>query len=192
MNSGSPGTATWNFPPVGGGADYGFENASSAHFSHDPIQNLVREVIQNSLDAKQGGLVEPVKVTFAEEEIERELIGADELGAHLASCMKKTEALGISDATMAYRNSLSVLESSSVPCLKIVDSGTTGLRSRNWEALTLQEGFVQKGGVASGGSYGIGKNAVFNLSSLFTVFYSTRYLDGRRGREERMQRKARL
>ena len=192
MDSDLAGAVTWQFPPVSGGADYGFENASSAHFSDHPVQNLIREIIQNSLDAKESGLFDPVKVTFTETEVERGIIGSDELGAHLAACMKRTEELGISDASVTYRNSLLVLESADIPCLKIVDSGTTGLRGGNWEALTLQEGFVRKEGVASGGSYGIGKNAVFNLSSLFTVFYSTRYLDGRRGREERMQGKSRL
>ena len=192
MDSDLAGAVTWQFPPVSGGADYGFENASSAHFSDHPVQNLVREIIQNSLDAKESGLFDPVKVTFTETEIERGIIGADELRAHLVSCMKRTEELGIFDASAAYRNSLLMLESANIPCLKIVDSGTTGLRGSNWEALTIQEGFVRKEGAASGGSYGIGKNAVFNLSSLFTVLYSTRYLDGRRGREERMQGKSRL
>ena len=102
------------------------------------------------------------------------------------------ESLDITEGSSAYRNSLEVLESEYIPCLKIEDSGTTGLRGRSWDALTQQEGFVNKNGAVHGGSYGIGKNAVFNLSSLYTVFYSTRYLDGRRGREERMQGKARL
>ena len=39
---------------------------------------------------------------------------------------------------------------------------------------------------------GIGKNAVFNVSDILTVFYSTHYLDGRRGRVDRLQGKATL
>ena len=45
---------------------------------------------------------------------------------------------------------------------------------------------------APGGSYGIGKNAVFNVSLLHTVFYSTNFVNGREGRVERMQGKATL
>ena len=45
----------WHFPPSNGGVDFGFEDASSAHFSDDPISKLAREVIQNSLDAKESG-----------------------------------------------------------------------------------------------------------------------------------------
>ena len=54
----------------------------------------------------------------------------------------------------------------------------------------MQEGSVQKPGEAPGGSNGIGKNAVLNVSDLHTVFYSTRYVAGRRGRVEKFQGKA--
>ena len=62
----------------------------------------------------------------------------------------------------------------------------------NWHALVESEGIVQKSGGVSGGSFGIGKNAVFTVSDIFSVFYSTRYLDKRRGRVELCQGKARL
>ena len=77
-----------------------------------------------------------------------------------------------------------------VPCLKIEDAVTTGLTDRRWNALVLQEGAVSKGNGAPGGSFGIGKNAVMNVSDLQTVFYSTRYVQGRKGRVEKLQGKA--
>ena len=80
-----------------------------------------------------------------------------------------------------------------VRVLAVVDSGTTGLNSTaKWKALVNQEGAVDKTNPAAGGSFGIGKNAVFNVSALHTVLYSTYYLDGRRGRREKVQGKSSL
>ena len=55
----------WHFPKTDGGMDY-VQDPSSTHFNEAPIPNLVREVIQNSLDAKYEGVDEPVTVTFTE------------------------------------------------------------------------------------------------------------------------------
>ena len=72
-------------------------------------------------------------------------------------------------------------EQRDIPCLRVQDTGTMGLNDARWKALVLQEGAVSKGGGAPGGSYGIGKNAVLNVSDLQTVFYSTRLIEGRKG-----------
>ena len=40
---------------------------------------------------------------------------------------------------------------------------------------------MSKSGGAPGGSYGIGKNAILNVSDLQTVFYSTRLVEGQEG-----------
>jgi hypothetical protein len=62
-----------------------------------------------------------------------------------------------------------------------------------------EEGAVSKFGDNPGGNYGIGKNAVLNVSDLRTVFYSTRYIGrdsgnkGRvRGRIDKLQGKSTL
>jgi hypothetical protein len=58
--------AAWQFPPNQEGAEYGFGDAASAHFRADPMAHLVRETIQNAMDAKLDGLAEPVHVAFNE------------------------------------------------------------------------------------------------------------------------------
>ena len=58
--------AAWQFPPNQEGAEYGFGDAASAHFRADPMALLVRETIQNAMDAKLDGLAEPVHVAFNE------------------------------------------------------------------------------------------------------------------------------
>ena len=180
---------TWRFPPRNGGIDY-VNDPSSAHFSDAPIPKLVRELIQNSLDAKQDGLAGPITVTFSETEVRRGLIGGAALRGHLESCLNRANT----DERLAkvYRNALAVISQRVIPCLKVRDAGTMGLNDARWKALVVQEGAVSKGGGAPGGSFGIGKNAILNVSDIQTVFYSTRLVEGRRGRIEKLQGKATL
>ena len=181
----------WQFPPSNGGMDYA-NDPSSAYFSDAPIAKLVREIIQNSLDAKESGLTTPVKVKFSEKKIKRGLIGSSDLKRHILSCLNRANVSNWSKLEKVYDTALKVLNQRKIRCLQIVDSGTTGLKDDHWAGLVHREGAVEKSGGAPGGNYGIGKNAVFNVSDLQTVFYSTRYLNGRRGRVEKLQGKATL
>ena len=163
---------------------------SSAHFSDAPIPKLVREVIQNSLDAKHSGYTDPVVVDFTETYVRRELIGAEILEGHIASCFDRAASEGRAGAMAVYKRALDASRQRSIRCLKATDSGTVGLDDSRWNALVIQEGAVSKLSGAPGGNYGIGKNAALNVSDMQTVFYSTRYVAGRRGRVEKMQGKA--
>lgn len=186
-----PTKATWKFPPSNGGMDYA-NDPSSAYFSDAPIAKLVREIIQNSLDAKESGLTASVKVKFSEKKMKRGLIGASDLEEHILSCLNRAKASSWSKLEKVYDTALRTLNEKQIRCLQIVDSGTTGLKDDHWAGLVHREGAVEKSGGAPGGNFGIGKNAVFNVSDLQTVFYSTRYLNGRRGRVEKLQGKATL
>ena len=175
------------------------QDSSSSHFNEAPIPNLVREVIQNSLDAKYDGLEEPVRVAFTEIYISKSLIGGSELEKHICACRDRAEAENRSAIAESYQKALDILDQSQIRCLKIQDTGTTGLKDKLWDSLVTQEGAVNKTGSIAGGNYGIGKNAVLNVSDLNTVFYSTRYIGrdsgskGRvRGRIDKLQGKATL
>ena len=182
---------TWRFPRRSGGIDI-VNDPSSAHFSDAPIPKLVRELIQNSLDAKHEGLSNPVHVTFTETSVKRSLIGGAALQRHLNSCLDRAKADGRSDLADIYATALTVIKRRNIPCLKVQDTGTMGLNDARWKALVVQEGAVNKEGAAPSGSYGIGKNAVLNVSDLQTVFYCTRLVEGRRGRVEKLQGKSTL
>ena len=67
--------ARWHFPPRNGGIDY-VQNPSSAHFVDNPIPKLVREILQNSVDAKERGILEPVAVKFHDTFVDGNLVGA--------------------------------------------------------------------------------------------------------------------
>lgn len=181
----------WHFPPRHGGIDY-VNDRSSAYFKDAPVPKLVRELIQNSLDAKHRGFDRPVTVRFSETAVERDLIGGDELENHLRSCKERAETEIGPNLASTYSHALSVVERQTIPCLKVQDLGTMGLNEDRWKALVTQEGAVSKSSGAPGGSFGIGKNAILNVSDLKTVFYSTRLVEGRRGRVEKLQGKATL
>lgn len=181
--------ATWQFPPSNSGSDV-VQDSSSPYFSDDPLPKLVREVIQNSLDAKKRL---PVEVRFTETWIEPKLIDAAGLKKHLTACLERTKREKRERVRRVYERALKSLETKRIRCLRIVDSGTTGLVGEFWDELVYREGGVKKAGDAPGGSFGIGKNAVFNVSDLRTVFYSTRYI-GRKesGRVDKLQGKSTL
>ena len=182
---------TWRFPLRNGGIDY-VNDPSSTHFSDAPIAKLVRELIQNSLDAKHDGFDEPVAVTFSETSVKRGLIGGSALQRHLQSCLDRATVDDRSDMVDAYTTALTAIKRRDIPCLKVQDTGTMGLNEARWKALVIQEGAVSKGSGAPGGSYGIGKNAILNVSDLQTVFYSTRLVEGRKGLVTKLQGKATL
>ncbi len=54
----------WHFAPAEGGLDQGPNDAMSEFFRKNPYESLVREAIQNSLDAVQN-TEEPVRVVFS-------------------------------------------------------------------------------------------------------------------------------
>ena len=184
------GKTAWEFPSRNGGIDY-VNDPSSAYFSDAPIPKLVREIIQNALDAKHSGS-DPVVVEFTETSVRRALIGGESLERHIDACLRRAERDGRPGAKVAYETALDTVRKERIRCLKIQDSGTVGLDDARWNALVVQEGAVSKLGGSPGGSYGIGKNAALNVSDLQTVFYSTRYVARRKGRVEKMQGKATL
>ena len=187
-----PNQSTWQFPPRNGGIEF-IQDPSSGYFSDAPLPKLVREVVQNSLDARDQGLADPVEVVLAETNVAGSDIGGAELEKHLVACLERTKDDGRPNVQADYERALRAIKADQVKCLRIVDSGTTGLIGRTWESLVLQEGSVQKAGDSPGGSYGTGKNAVLNVSDLRTVFYSTRYFDRQEGgRVEKLQGKATL
>lgn len=182
---------TWRFPFRNGGIDY-VNDPSGTHFSDAPIVKLVRELIQNSLDAKHDGFSNPVTVEFSETWAKRGLIGGTALKRHLQSCLDRARNDERPDLVDVYYKALSAIRHRVIRCLKVQDTGTIGLNNSRWKALVLQEGAVSKGRGAPGGSYGIGKNAILNVSDLQTVFYSTRLVEGRKGLVTKLQGKATL
>ena len=185
-------TFTWRFAPTGGGAEQG-NSAGQHYFANDAITKMVRETLQNSLDRPTHG-VETVDITFRLIHISPEDIGAGQLKEHIRSSLQEVTSDHDTDAINRYEKMIASISQPSIPCLAVIDSGTTGLQGKNWRNLIFREGTpTNTEGQTKGGSYGFGKNAPFNLSACNTVIYSTRYVSiAEKGRVEHMVGRAQL
>ena len=87
---------------------------------------MIREVLQNSLDARYGDLGGPVEVEIAESYVDGRTIGAEELEKHLDSCLERARQEERKNVQAFYVRALKALESEKIRCLQIVDTGTLG------------------------------------------------------------------
>ena len=164
-----------------GGYSQGFNDSSKEYFTAGALEHVVREIIQNSLDAKDERYSDrPVVVKMRMLDLKSKLINSSDLEKHVKQSLKATESQNNQKGIEFYKKSLKLLKKSSIPTLKIIDENTTGLKDDKWEALVYKEGITSKNDKSAGGSYGIGKNAPYVASSLSTICYSTRFLNGHR------------
>lgn len=161
----------WNFPPTGGGRVDGWNDPGMAHFDGSPLASLARETIQNSLDARQLGMVQ---VSFELARIDDpDAIGQDQLDFAVRQCLDE-----VGDDAKAHselEKAAETLSGDSLTFLRVRDYQTTGLHGKHWHALVKQQGASEKDTRGAGGSFGIGKYAPFVVSPLRTVFYWSRF-----------------
>ena len=171
----------WFFPPTYGGVSQGFNDSGKEFFAADVVEHIVREIIQNSLDATNPKYPDrPVVVKMKKIELERGAINAGNLAKHVAESLKCTIDQKNEKGIKFYKESLKILKKAKLPVLEVIDENTTGLNGNKWDALVYKEGTPSKDTTAAGGSFGIGKNAPYAASALSLVCYSTRYLDRHR------------
>lgn len=166
----------WEFASTGGGSEEGINNTLTEHFEGNYNYYLAREIIQNSLDARDSQ-EHPVKVVFKLESYNvAEFPGKDRFVEILRLC-NRTHHDDLK-TTKFFTKAESLFNDRTIPGLKISDYNTVGLygsdgdRDSPWFALVKSRGVSQKK-EGSGGSYGLGKGAVFAASHLRTAFYST-------------------
>ena len=169
----------WRFPPSNYGERKGISSGDTEAFKKSPFKAFAREVLQNSIDARESD-EEPTIVEFKEFSIKTsDLPGVAELKGAIRRCCEFW--VHKKDYLNEYNAMLDVLSSDTISCLRISDYNTTGLVGVNstvqtnnkFLALTKGTGVSEKSGSMAGGSKGVGKNAAFLMSSLRTVFYST-------------------
>ncbi len=180
-------TVGWRFPPLSGGTRQGYTNNDIEAFKGEElIDNLAREICQNSLDARVGKNGSPVTVSFELKYIRTE--SYDVFGGY-GKCIEGCKQYwgNNKDAKLSrfLTDADEMLARDTIPVLIAGDYNTSGLsgsRSRAlsspWEALTSSDGMSVKNDETSGGSFGIGKNAPFACSALSMVFYNTYASDG--------------
>ena len=176
----------WRFPSTGGGIEAGINDAGIVTFDGAPLASLAREVLQNSVDARDSG-ANAVHVAFEIRDVDRATFGAKGLAEHVASCAQ--EWVHDTKASRTFKTAKELLGRQALPVLGIIDSNTTGLAGEAWRGLVKMTGASFKSSEAAGGSFGVGKAAPFTLSPLRTVFYWSCFREGRR-LIERLQGKA--
>src|SRR5690606_22784612 len=122
----SPMEPTWKFVSTNGAREDGVHNPMIEHFAGNYNYSLAREIIQNSLDAKQEESSDPVTVTFSLELFSQsEFPGHSELLNVLSSC--KEYWPHDKDTQEFIGGALSCMNQESIPFLKISDYNTKGL-----------------------------------------------------------------
>lgn len=170
------------FLPNPGGEAEGLSDAGVETFRDKPFAAVARETGQNSRDARDDAN-QPVKMTF--DVVTVPSADFPDISSYRAAarlCLNKAKALKKEKDTGFFEQALRVLERPEIRVLRISDFNTKGVRGpceegKPFHTLAKADGVTDKDEVDSGGSFGIGKNAVFALSDIQTAFFSTIYRD---------------
>lgn len=176
----------WRFPANEAGEDEGLADSGIETFRGSPFSGLARECAQNSLDAARPAAddsAEQVVVSFVKQTVPTASIpNVSELLAAVEDCLSRARETAQEKEVAFFVRACQMLRNDSIDVLQVVDEGTTGLvgpclPGTPFHALVKSKGVSRKDDDTSGGSFGIGKNAVYAVSALRSVFYSTVYCD---------------
>jgi hypothetical protein len=177
----------WHFGNEGG-VDIGPNDPIHQTFKGNPYYSIVREAIQNSLDAVNDNRF-PVTVSFQYFNLNRQEYPAFfKLEEHIKKCLEffpnNTDAKRLFGDMLYYLNGNEEGKKKlKVSCLKISDSNTKGMSYNPLATDSPFYAFLRATGVSAkvhgaGGSFGFGKGAYFALSPLKTVVVSTKDISG--------------
>ncbi len=176
----------WHFAQSLGGLDQGPNDAMGENFKKDPYESLVREAIQNSIDAQADPNV-PVIVTFSfKKTTSRNYPNLFEIRRHIRGCLDLYDDESSEKKFRPMLNYLRDAETDSMDYLEVSDENTTGMPYKKGDTKSPFYSFVQSAGNSSksstsaGGSFGFGKAAYFNVSKIRTLLISTMTNEGKR------------
>ncbi len=170
----------WKFVHAKGLKVQGMNHSGEDRFSDNKYQSLAREVIQNSLDARNKNLSSdtPVKIEFSLMKIENDEF--PEIAYIRDEVIPKAQGFSkwkSNEDTKEYLSEMNdALNMPEISVLRISDFGTTGLNENQYESI-IGEGYSVKVDDDSQGSKGIGKAAPFVNSIFRTVFYNSKSTD---------------
>ncbi|MCY4496673.1 MAG: hypothetical protein OXC14_05245 [Rhodospirillaceae bacterium] len=150
-------------------------DAGMEHFTGARMASLAREIIQNSLDARDDPK-QAVEVSFEIKELPAPAeFRREELRNHVDACVREAEQAENEQAKRFFERAAELLDKPKMRFLRVSDLNTTGLRPKQWMALVKSRGLSVKASLGAGGSFGIGKSAPFVVSGIRTVLYWTAY-----------------
>ena len=170
----------WYFAAVEDNAgDEGPNSAMSQTFSQFPCSALVRESIQNSLDAVVDEST-PVKVCFEYRTFERtDYPNFFKLEDHIRACLENYN--DNPTATRVYPRMIQYLKNAKeVGFIRVSDYNTKGMdysqnaTNKTFYAFVRAAGVSVKQAQGAGGSFGFGKGAFFVMSPINTLMVSTK------------------
>lgn len=187
MKNNSEKGCKWHFAEHKGGREIGPNDSMTENFKKFPYASLVREAIQNSLDAVNDN-TQPVKVEFVFKPLTcKNYPNFFQLKEHVKGCLQYYKS---SNAEEKFSPMLSYIQKmqdigSNMYYLAISDSNTSGMDYRKndtdcpFYAFVQAAGVTSKGNNSAGGSFGFGKAAYFNVSKINTILVSTKTKEGK-------------
>jgi len=170
------------FLPNPSGDGEGLSDAGIETFRDKPFAAVARETAQNSRDARDN-TNEPVRLTFDIINVSsNEFPSIDEFREAARLCLEKSKKRNAEKEIGFFQQAVRALEQEEIRILRVSDFNTKGVRGpcqegKPFHTLAKADGASDKDDIDSGGSFGIGKNAVFAISDVQTAFFSTRYAD---------------
>lgn len=172
----------WQFDSIGSRTTEGWYSGGLTQFRDRILKNLVREILQNSLDnPAEKGQLDPVIVNFKELNLPSgEVPGIEDLREHLRMCVRDSNR-SAKQHRRDIKQSSDYAESSDIRCLVIEDFNTSGMSGGKPGPCEEDSPFFnylktegESGGDEDrGGSHGLGKNAPLIASRLRAIFASS-------------------
>ena len=167
----------WNFNTLPEGFDYqGIRDGDIEVFDKTRYQSVVRESIQNSLDARLDDS-KPVVVDFKFFKIKKDLLPEfSNIEKRLEQSQKWDKANP--DDKALLQNMIEAIETDHYSCLEISDYNTRGMEANTtFDSFAHSRNVSTKSSETSAGSKGMGKAAYFALSYLRTLLVSSVYYE---------------
>ena len=175
------GEAKWRFASNGNAGYTGINDSGIETFSAKIVHSLVRETIQNALDARKDES-KPVVVEFKEFLMDvADFPGYDSFSESIHACLRDNTD---EDAKNFFTHAAELIDGEAGDALRVLrisdfntiglEGAETGEKGSNWSRLIKEKGSSNKNKTAQG-SFGIGKAAPFACSDFRTVFYSSLY-----------------
>lgn len=173
----------YEFANQGSGDDEGYNDPVRTHFDVNIASSVARESIQNIIDARDKS-GRPAKAVFSLMRFDpRSIPDVDTLVNILEACRnywpESPEAVRFTESALRHLRS-----DAHISVLKISDYNTVGLtgddddRNGNYHNFMKAAGATNKTG-NTGGSFGLGKGALFAASAFSTIFVRSRFGRGR-------------
>lgn len=179
VNDAEMSSALW-LSTKGGLNEYGLKGMGAVFMNNDRITSLVRESVQNSLDAKRDDVM-TVSMEFAYLKVDESRFPGRLRFLEILNCCKnfvksKVEKDFLENGRVALGSTGTHPQ---LGVLRISDRGTIGLTGmKDYNENGRFRGLVTRMGMGNddgsrGGNFGVGKQALFLASKIHTVFFSS-------------------